>query len=405
MHDFVRPQAWNGQGRPASKSKKDWQRSLVQKLQAVIFLSLANTDKSSAQAGFDAPYQCFTVAEVLFKDDAIMASLARPKYYDLSISLCRASLETLALIDLAATNSNMKKFSSGILPLPSLGANIKDEEWRETKWPTVVAQLRKRLKENGLLKQDASVSTAALSFYLSALDLVLIAMPLKNEGKAAASAAFNILKGAYELYKNADPSTLVKGVIGMGEVAVKHYRREQARKSIDGILIFARLPALVLEQEIKPVNEHFEELSDHKTSVFHSTNGVRYSPRIVEDMQRAKIQEMCEFHEMHILYLYFKYVSKTKKTKKGKESVPIRWEVAAAFTFALSDIIIRIDVETKYWKSLKLPVNEEKKKGREAFEAFAVWLLKGDDGTNFSGLLGMLEYGLPSSTKKNQVAR
>ena len=104
----------------------------MQKLQAVIFLSLANTDKSSAQAGFDAPCQCFTVAEVLFKDDAIMASLARPKYYDLSISLCRASLETLALIDLAATNSNMKKFSSGILPLPSLGANIKDEEWRET---------------------------------------------------------------------------------------------------------------------------------------------------------------------------------------------------------------------------------------------------------------------------------
>ena len=187
--------SWKGQGR-GSMSKKDWQRLLLRKLQAVIFLNLANTDSNQAYANVTGGEQneCFGVARLLLEGDAICKSLSRPKNFDLSLVALRCTLGNMALIDLAYDNKD-NNFHFG---KPDK-KNDDYETCRSVNWPEAVKEVEAAVKGNGLLKQDASVSTATLNFYLSTLKLACIALPVKAEASRALKAAFNVVKGVVNL--------------------------------------------------------------------------------------------------------------------------------------------------------------------------------------------------------------
>ena len=199
-------EAWDGRGR-GSASKKDWQRGLLRKLQAGIYLSLANTDKSEAIAsvGCGGKNECFRVVPLLLREDAIFASLTRPKNFDLSLAALRCILGTMALVDIAATNPAKNGF--GKVRTSKTGKKEQVYEvYRNQTWPTAIKDLERAVAENGLLKQDENVSTAALAYYLSALSLACIALPIKNEAAQGAKALFNVVKGAYEVVSPTRPS-------------------------------------------------------------------------------------------------------------------------------------------------------------------------------------------------------
>ena len=175
----------------------------------------------------------------------------------------------------------------------------------------------------------------------------------------------------------------------LGGIALEGIRRNQARKTIDVIFKFTRLPALVLDQP------SFLQLPKKKRA------------ESIQNLTRRKkgSEDSADEQERYIKALYFEYV-----LSDGKASSPVRWEIPAACTLAFADIIIRIDQEVKYLKSLPSstakavtePSNSVQTIQND-LDSFSKWLLHGDDGSKFHGLLGMLEYGLPPSTSAHKV--
>ena len=195
----------------------------------------------------------------------------------------------------------------------------------------------------------------------------------------------------------------------MGELAVEHYRHEQARLTVDAIFSFMRLPSLVIMQEVSVARSSFLGLpSAHRSSK--GTSGIRYSLRDTSKLE-SSMSSSAAFETL-IKGLYFRHVLNLKYTEKGEVSDPVRWEVPAACAFALSEIIIRNDQEMKQWSplpslaapacsSMVAPDMEQAK--RYDFASFTNWLLNGDEGSKFNGLIGLLEYGLPASTSSHDV--
>ena len=195
-------------------------------------------------------------------------------------------------------------------------------------------------------------------------------------------------------------------------MALEHYRREQAKSNKEAIVPWLTLPARTLKQTLDPV---------HHTVNYKLMQTDGAEPQV----DHAKL------HAQQINALFKKHVAPVSIKKKGdtevEVEVSVRWEIPAACSLSLCDIVLRCCHEMALWeeweatqvaakeankanaegslegKGLYKGVPEEEAQ-REDFKNFAKYILTGGgSGAKFTGLLGMLTYGLPAGTDEHEV--